>query len=173
MKPEASVAASDHSMTDKFAALRLRIKVNLETQKAKKSLKAKVESARDLPLFGQELKRANADAKRLAALHAEDQWTTTSVLITGQHQYCCGCGHDALATTGVYSVQRHKTFNAQRLKATLTPDLSLPVMKAIDPQDLVVKICAACALDGDDPIVSLLEVAAHTAPFATSQLPLF
>lgn len=161
------------SKPDPFASLRERLATRVKDNLTKQALKAKVRANGDKPLFGKELQKANADAKRLAALAAEDQWMTTATLITGQHQYCLGCGHDALCTTGLYEVQSHKHFNARRLKATQRPDMSLPIMKAVDPQDLVVHICAACALESDDPIAKLLEAAAHTAPFTTNQLSLF
>lgn len=119
------------------------------------------------------MSKANEDAKRMALLAAEESWVTHGLLITGQIQHCLGCGHRVLATTGYYNVQQHKHIKAKRLKATLTPDASLPTSRALDAQDFVVHICANCALEETDPLLSLAEAAAHTAPFVANQLPLF
>lgn len=153
-----------NSLDEFRAQILLNVRAALEKKTAIEKTKSTVRST---------IAISNADSKRLQLLKAEEQWYTESVLITGQHQYCSSCGHDALCTTGTYYVQHHKALHAQRLKATQSPNTDLPVRRALDQQDLVVSICANCALDDDGPVAQLLYAAARTAPFITNQLSLF
>lgn len=165
---------STQLVNDKFAALRARIVANMAAAEEKKRLKGRVKQIvsngmKAIP----RAKDEEADA-RLATLEAENQWSTHGILITGQIQCCTGCGHRVLATTGVFNIQQHKHFNAKRLRATQTPDMSLPVSRALDPDDFMTPVCANCALDETDPLLAMLEAtAAHTAHFVRNQLSLF
>jgi hypothetical protein len=74
---------------------------------------------RNVPLPGGTAVSSHEDANRLAMLRKQDDlnWEPLSVVVTGQWQECRCCGHQAIATSGFYFRERHKTIaSARRLR---------------------------------------------------------
>lgn len=84
-------------------------------------------------------------------------WRPLAVLVTGQWQVCRCCGHEAVATSGFYFREQHKTIpSAKRLRAVNHIPEGFEI--EVNVEGVVLQRCVKC-LDGhlvDDIFSSLL-----------------
>lgn len=107
---------------------------------------------------GTPLQRGEDDTRLTALRKADDlNWQPLAVLVTGQWQVCRCCGNEAIATSGIYFREKHKTINsAKRLRHITALPEGFPIEVAIE--GVVLQQCVKC-LNGtlvDDILSSLL-----------------